>query len=96
MGWDAFGCPLETRHPDKHASAKPGPNTSMNFSACCAASVRYDWAREIPLRAPYYRWISGFFCACSSAASPIAKRAGVNWCPKCCTVLASDKSVNGG
>jgi len=99
MGWDAFGLPLKT--PPSRTTLHPLTWTRNNIHEFQRVLRRfgfsYDWRREISTCDPqYYVGISGFFCACSSVGLAYRKKSRVNWCPKCCTVLANEQVVNGG
>ena len=99
MGWDSFGLPAE----NAAISAKVPPRewTLGNIAKMKAQMKRlgfgYDWAREVTTCLPdYYKWNQWFFLKLYEQGLAYRKKSKVNWCPKCCTVLANEQVVNGG
>jgi leucyl-tRNA synthetase len=99
MGWDAFGLPAE----NAAIQNKTHPRTWTNNNIAEFQSVMrrfgfsYDWRREISTCDPkYYRWNQWFFLRMLERGLAYRKKSRVNWCPKCCTVLANEQVVNGG
>ena len=98
MGWDAFGLPAENaailnkRHPrdwtrQNIANMK---KTHRRFA------FSYDWDREVSTCEPeYYRWNQWFFLKMLERGLAYRKKALVNWCPQCATVLANEQVVDG-
>jgi leucyl-tRNA synthetase len=98
MGWDAFGLPAENAA-IKH---KTHPRTWTNNNIVEFQRVlrrfgfSYDWRREISSCEPeYYRWNQWFFLRMFERGLAYRKKSRVNWCPKCCTVLANEQVVDG-
>lgn len=98
IGWDAFGLPAENFaiktgvHPDKktHQNIKNfiGQIKSLGFS--------YDWSREIDTSSKeYYRWTQWFFLLLYKNGLAYKKKASVNWCESCQTVLANEQAEGG-
>ena len=98
MGWDAFGLPAENaaiankRHPREwtlaNIEAMKRQHKRMGFS--------YDWHREVSTCEPeYYRWNQWFFLKMLERGLAYRKKATVNWCPECATVLANEQVVDG-
>jgi len=99
MGWDAFGLPAE----NAAIKNKTHPRTWTNKNIAEFQRVlrrfgfSYDWRREISTCEPeYYRWNQWFFLRMLERGLAYRKKSRVNWCPKCCTVLANEQVVNGG
>lgn len=98
IGWDAFGLPAENyaiktgTHPDisTHQNIKNfiAQMKSLGFSS--------DWTREIDTSSPeYYKWTQWFFLLLYKNGLAYKKKAKVNWCESCKTVLANEQAENG-
>jgi leucyl-tRNA synthetase len=98
MGWDAFGLPAENaaiannRDPYEWTMSNienmKRQHRRMGFS--------YDWTREVATCDPeYYRWNQWFFLKMLERGLAYRKRALVNWCNECGTVLANEQVVEG-
>lgn len=98
MGYDSFGLPAENAaikagvHPrlytDQAISNFIGQQKSLGLS--------YDWRRMISTCTPeYYRWNQFFFLKFHEKGLVYRKKASVNWCPDCSTVLANEQVHNG-
>jgi leucyl-tRNA synthetase len=98
MGWDAFGLPAENA---AIANKRPPREwTLQNIEAMKRTHRRfgfsYDWDREVATCDPtYYRWNQWFFLKMLERGLAYRKRALLNWCPKCATVLANEQVVEG-
>ena len=98
MGWDAFGLPAENA---AIANRQPPRQwTLQNIQAMKKTHRRfafsYDWDREVSTCEPeYYRWNQWFFLKMLERGLAYRKKALVNWCPKCATVLANEQVVEG-
>jgi leucyl-tRNA synthetase len=98
MGWDSFGLPAENAAIQN--DTPPRPWTLGNIAKMKAQMNRlgfaYDWSREVTTCLPdYYRWNQWFFLKFYERGLAYRKKSKVNWCPKCCTVLANEQVVNG-
>jgi leucyl-tRNA synthetase len=98
MGWDAFGLPAENAAIKNNTP--PREWTLSNIAAMKRQMNRiglsYDWANEVTTCLPdYYRWNQWFFIRMFERGLAYRKKSKVNWCPKCCTVLANEQVVNG-
>ena len=98
MGWDSFGLPAENAAISNNTP--PREWTLRNIKNMKAQMERlafaYDWSREVTTCFPeYYRWNQWFFLKLHERGLAYRKKSKVNWCPKCCTVLANEQVVNG-
>jgi len=99
MGWDAFGLPAENAaiKNNTHPRAWTNNNIAEIKRGLRRFGFSYDWRREISTCEPeYYRWNQWFFLRMLERGLAYKKKSRVNWCPKCCTVLANEQVVNGG
>lgn len=98
QGWDAFGLPAENYaiktkiHPSvttqKAIKTFKGQMNKLGFS--------YDWSREVCSANPeYYKWTQWFFLLLYKNNLAYKKKAKVNWCEKCQTVLANEQAAGG-
>src|SRR6201987_5045424 len=98
MGWDSFGLPAENAAIANHT---PPRDWALRNIANMKAQMKrlgfgYDWSREVTTCFPeYYRWNQWFFLKMYERDLAYRKKSKVNWCPKCCTVLANEQVVNG-
>src|SRR5271169_480826 len=98
MGWDAFGLPAENAAIQNQRP--PREWTLSNIEKMKRTHGRfafsYDWDREVTTCEPeYYRWNQWFFLRMLERGLAYRKRALVNWCPECATVLANEQVVEG-
>ncbi len=98
MGWDAFGLPAENAAIKNHVH--PDPWTRENISAMRhelkRLGISYDWSREEGTCLPeYYRWTQWIFTEFFKRGMAYKKKAAVNWCPSCATVLANEQVIDG-
>ena len=98
MGWDSFGLPAENAaikhniHPYKWTWS----NIETMRSQLKQLGFSYDWDREIATCHPeYYKWTQWFFLLLYKRGLAYRKKATVNWCPSCSTVLANEQVVDG-
>ena len=98
MGWDAFGLPAENAaiKNKTHPRSWTNQNIEEFQKTLRRFGFSYDWRREISTCDPeYYKWNQWFFLRMLEKNLAYRKKSRVNWCPKCCTVLANEQVVNG-
>ncbi len=98
MGWDAFGLPAENAAIEHRVN--PATWTEQNIEHMKKQQnrlgVSYDWRREVNTSAPdYYRWSQWLFLLMYKRGLAYKKKAGVNWCADCDTVLANEQVEKG-
>ncbi|MGR6835391.1 leucine--tRNA ligase [Syntrophomonas erecta] len=98
MGWDAFGLPAENAA-IQHKTP-PAKWTSKNIEIMKeqlkSMGLSYDWNREITTCRPdYYKFTQWMFLKLYEHNLAYKKKAAVNWCPSCQTVLANEQVVEG-
>jgi leucyl-tRNA synthetase len=98
MGWDSFGLPAENRA--IQTGTPPAVSTRECIHAMRKQMVRagfgYDWSRELATSHPgYYRWTQWLFLQLFKNGLAVRKKAPVNWCSSCQTVLANEQVHDG-
>lgn len=98
MGWDAFGLPAENaaiKH-GVHPAKWTYENIEFMKRQLKRLGFSYDWNREIATCEPeYYRWEQKIFIEMFKRGLAYKKKAPVNWCPSCNTVLANEQVIGG-
>ena len=94
IGWDAFGLPAENaavRH-KTHPAKWTWENIAFMREQLKQLGFSYDWNREIATCSPdYYKWEQLFFLWMMKDGVAYRKRALLNWCDECQTVLANEQ-----
>ncbi len=98
IGLDGFGIHSENyaikigKHPKEHAA-----NSERNFyRQLSEIGNGYAWDEKLETYDPeYYKWTQWLFVQMFKAGLAYRKKATVNWCPKCSTVLADEQVVGG-
>jgi len=94
IGWDAFGLPAENaahRHAT-HPARWTWENIGFMRQQLRELGISYDWDREFATCSPdYYRWEQLFFLWMLEDGLAYRKRAQLNWCDECQTVLANEQ-----
>ncbi len=98
MGWDAFGLPAENAAIKNNR--QPFDWTMSNIAEMKRQHQRmgfsYDWSRVFATCVPeYYRLNQWFFLKMLEKGLAYRRKALVNWCPECGTVLANEQVVDG-
>jgi leucyl-tRNA synthetase len=98
IGWDSFGLPAENAAIEQ--GIHPAKWTSENIRNMKRQLKRmgfsYDWEREIATYRPeYYRWNQWIFLQMLKRNLAHKRKADVNFCPQCDTVLANEQVENG-
>lgn len=99
MGFDAFGLPAEN-YAIKHG-VHPAITTreSVNYirQQLKEIGAMYDWEYEVDTSQPqYYKWTQWLFLQLFKHGAAYRKKAPVNWCPSCQTVLANEQVLEDG
>lgn len=98
MGWDAFGLPAENYAIKTKIHPKETTKNCINVFKPQIQSIgfSYDWDREISTSSPeYYKWTQWFFLFLYKNGLAYKKKAPVNWCETCKTVLANEQVIEG-
>ncbi|MDR1960897.1 MAG: leucine--tRNA ligase [Gracilibacteraceae bacterium] len=98
IGWDSFGLPAENAAIKNQTP--PADWTRQNIARMREQlremGISYDWEREVTTCQPdYYRWTQWIFLQFYRHGLVYRKKAAVNWCPSCATVLANEQVVDG-
>ncbi|MDP2586372.1 MAG: leucine--tRNA ligase [Candidatus Komeilibacteria bacterium] len=98
MGWDSFGLPAENYAIKTGAHPQATTEQSIeNFRRQIKMlGFSYDWSREVNTSSPeYYKWTQWLFLQLYKKGLAYKKKAPVNWCQSCQTVLANEQVVDG-
>ncbi|HTO95443.1 MAG TPA: leucine--tRNA ligase [Myxococcales bacterium] len=98
FGWDSFGLPAENAAIKE--GVHPAERTPRNIASfkedVLALGISIDWSTEIATSDPeYYRWNQWFFLRMLERGIAYRRRAKVNFCPSCNTVLANEQVEEG-
>jgi leucyl-tRNA synthetase len=98
IGFDSFGLPAE------NAAIKHGvdprkwtyENIAYMEKQLQSMGNSFDWSRKVITSDPeYYKWTQWLFLKFYEKGLAYKKKASVNWCPSCNTVLANEQVVGG-
>ena len=98
MGFDAFGLPAENFA--IKTGIHPWDSTEKNIKTMeeqlRAMGAMFNWENEVITCTPeYYKWTQWVFLQLLKNNLAYRKKAPVNWCPSCNTVLANEQVVDG-
>ena len=99
MGFDAFGLPAENYA--IKTGVHPKDSTDQNISTMekqlKAMGAMFNWDHEVvTCRPDYYKWTQWLFLKLFEKGLAYRKKAPVNWCPSCNTVLANEQVLADG
>jgi leucyl-tRNA synthetase len=98
MGYDSFGLPAENY---AIKTGTPPRESTMNNIEYMDKQFRrigtlYDWSKKVTTSEPdYYKWTQWVFLNLYKKDLAYKRKAPVNWCPSCKTVLANEQVQDG-
>lgn len=98
MGFDAFGLPAENYaiKTGIHPKDSTDKNIETMEKQLRAMGAMFNWDHElVTCRPDYYKWTQWVFLKLYEKGLAYRKKAPVNWCPSCNTVLANEQVVDG-
>jgi len=99
FGYDSFGLPAENaaiKNGNIHPETWTYKNIDIIRNQIKSLGISYDWDREImTCSEEYYKWTQWLFVKFYEKGLAYKKKAAVNWCPSCNTVLANEQVVAG-
>ncbi|MDA1353188.1 MAG: leucine--tRNA ligase [bacterium] len=98
MGYDSLGLPAENaaKKHDTHPETWTLARIAEMKDQQTRLGLSYDWDREVATCLPnYYRWSQWIFIQMLKKGLAYKKKAPVNWCDDCATVLANEQVEDG-
>ncbi|MBO3333254.1 leucine--tRNA ligase [Clostridium perfringens] len=98
MGFDSFGLPAENFaiKTGIHPQDSTIKNIAKMEEQLKAMGAMFNWENEVVTCSPeYYKWTQWLFLKLYEKGLAYRKKAPVNWCPSCQTVLANEQVVDG-
>ena len=98
QGFDAFGLPAENYaiKTGIHPKDSTYSNIKTMEEQLRKMGATFDWDYEVVTCDPgYYKWTQWIFLKLYEHGLAYRKKAPVNWCPSCKTVLANEQVIDG-
>lgn len=98
MGLDGFGIHSENyaMKVNKHPMDLSKVSEERFYKQLASIGNAFDWERTVETYKPeYYRWTQWIFLQMFKQKVAYKKKAEVNWCPSCKTVLADEQVISG-
>jgi leucyl-tRNA synthetase len=98
IGFDAFGLPAENAAIKRGLDPRKWTYENIAYMEKQLQSMgnSFDWSRKVITSDPeYYKWTQWLFLKLYEKGLAYKKRASVNWCPSCNTVLANEQVIAG-
>ena len=98
IGFDAFGLPAENYAVKTgiHPAITTEENVNYIREQLKKIGAMFDFSREVNSSKPeYYKWTQWIFVQLFKKGLAYRKKAPVNWCPSCKTVLANEQVIDG-
>jgi len=98
IGFDAFG--IHSENYALNIGEHPARLIPQNIATFRRQLRRFggmfDWRHELSTTDPrYYKWTQWLFLQLFKAGLAVRKKAAVNWCPSCKTVIANEQVIDG-
>jgi len=98
IGFDSFGLPAENYaiKTGVHPRISISNNIEHMIAQLKKVGTLYDWDKTVVTSSPeYYKWTQWIFLQMYKKGLAYKKKAPVNWCPSCKTVLANEQAQDG-
>jgi leucyl-tRNA synthetase len=98
IGFDAFGIHSENYalKVKQHPAQLIPQNIARFREQLQRCGLMLDWDHAVSTTDPrYYKWTQWIFLQLYRAGLAVKKKAPVNWCPECKTVLANEQVIDG-
>ncbi|KPK88052.1 leucine--tRNA ligase [bacterium SM23_31] len=98
MGYDAMGMPAENAAIQNQVNPEEWTNNCIQMMKAQQVQMgfSYDWEHTVVTASPeYYRWNQWIFIQLFKNGLAYKKKAAINWCESCGTVLANEQVIDG-